>query len=76
MNEQQAIAELTVAELRRLIRETVQEAMAEILVELSVAAEHDAELTYQAEITDLLRASLQERLAGTASMELMPLVDD
>jgi hypothetical protein len=33
-------------------------ASAEVLVEFSLAAEHDAEVSYQAEMNDLLRASL------------------
>jgi uncharacterized protein YdhG (YjbR/CyaY superfamily) len=70
MNENDRIADLTVEELRTLIRQTVQEAMAEVLIEFSLAAEYDAELAYQAEMTDLLRSSLQERHPG-----LMPVVN-
>jgi hypothetical protein len=52
------VSKLTIGELKALIRETVQEAVAEVLVEFSLAAEHDAEVSYQAEMNDLLRASL------------------
>jgi hypothetical protein len=40
--------------------------MLEVMIELSVAAEHDAELAYQAEMTDLLRTSLGEGFSTVA----------
>ncbi|GAB4522651.1 MAG: hypothetical protein OHK0046_35520 [Anaerolineae bacterium] len=64
MNKTEPITTLTIAELQALIRETVQEAVAEVLVEFSIAAEHDAQLMYQAEIADMLRASLRGALQG------------
>lgn len=62
----QRIADLTVEEFQALIRQTVQEAMAEVMVEFSAAAERDAELTYQAEMTDLLRSSLHDEFPDRA----------
>ncbi len=53
------ISELTVSQLKRLIRRTVQEAVAEVIIEFSAAAEVDAQLTYEAEMVDYLRSILQ-----------------
>lgn len=66
--------QLTVGQLRALIRQTVQESFAEVLLEFTIAAEYDAELAYQAEVTELLRESLQERLAGFST--IIPTQDD
>lgn len=52
------ISELTVSQLQALIRRTVQEAVAEVIIEFSMAAEMDAQLTYEAEMADYLRAAL------------------
>jgi len=49
------IAELTVSQLQQLIRQTVQEAVAEVLIEFSIAAEADARMTEEAEMLDYLR---------------------
>jgi len=51
-------------ELKTLIRQTVQEATAEVLIEFSMVAERDAELLIKAEITDLLRNSLDDGSPG------------
>ena len=59
------IADLTIAEFHKLVRQVVQEAMAEVMVEFSVAMERDANLAAQAEITDWLRSSLHSELMGT-----------
>ena len=67
MNEQGRIADLTVEELKSLIRQIVQEAVAEVMVEFSIAAERDAELTFQAEVAELLRSSLNDGLPGALS---------
>lgn len=55
------VSDLTITELKSLIRATVQEAVAEVLIEFAAAAEIEAKITQDAEITDLLRASLQNR---------------
>jgi len=49
------IADLTVSQLQQLIRKTVQEAVAEVLIEFSIAAEVDARVTQDAEMMDYLR---------------------
>jgi hypothetical protein len=64
MNPYDRIADLTVEELKTLIRQTVQEATAEVLIEFSMAAERDAELLIKAEIADLLRNSLDDGSPG------------
>lgn len=77
MNEQERIAELSVGQLRDLIRTTVQEAMAEVLLEFSLAAEYDAQIVYEAEMNDLLRTTLHDQLAGSAfMMDGEPMLDD
>lgn len=53
------ISDLTVSELQQLIRETVQEAVAEVIIEFSMAAEAEERLQYEADMTDYLRTSLQ-----------------
>jgi hypothetical protein len=52
------ISELTVSELQELIRSTVQEAVAEVIIEFSLAAELDEQLAREAEMTDLIRNTL------------------
>ena len=58
MNPREGIADLSLDELKTLIRQTVQEAVAEVLVEFSIAAERDTGLMAQAELMVLLRNSL------------------
>ena len=65
MGQHSSIADLTIEEFKKLIRQVVQEAMAEVMVEFSVAMERDANLVAQAEITDWLRSSLHSQLMGT-----------
>ena len=64
MKPEERIADLTVEQLTLLIRRTVQEARSEVLLEFSLAAKHDADLCYEAEMTDLLRSAMQDRLVG------------
>jgi|GEM_PF-1602349 len=49
------IADLTVSQLQELIRQTVHEAVAEVLIEFSIAAEADARITEEADMMDYLR---------------------
>jgi hypothetical protein len=70
------IADLTVEQLQTLIRRTVQEAVAEVLVEFSLAAEIDADIAYQAEMTDYLRAALQDRPLALPQLEQAAELDD
>ena len=53
------ISELTVSQLQQLIRETVQEAVAEVIIELNAMAEAEEQLRLEAEMTDYLRATMQ-----------------
>lgn len=53
------ISDLTVSQFKRLIRETVQEAVAEVIIEFNAAAEMEAQLHYEAELTEYLRHSLK-----------------
>ncbi|MEM9955578.1 MAG: hypothetical protein AAF846_28510 [Chloroflexota bacterium] len=53
------VSELTVSQLRDLIKATVQEAMMEVLIEINTIAEAEADLLAEAEIADYLRSSMQ-----------------
>jgi hypothetical protein len=55
------IAELTVDELQALIQDTVRETMREVLRDFLAAMDSDAEVAFRAEMTDYLRASMQDR---------------
>ncbi len=67
------ISDLSVLELQSLIRETVQEAVAEVLVEFSVAAEAEEKIRFEAEMADILRSSMH----GLSLAEsLSPHLDD
>lgn len=72
----QQISELTVEQLQKLIKQTVQEALAEVLIEFSIAAEVDAEISYRAEITDALRAFLHDRRFSVLDLEHTVELDD
>lgn len=48
------ISDLTVSQLKRLIRETVQEAVAEVIIEINAIAQADDELESDADIADFL----------------------
>ena len=61
------ISELTVSQLQKLIRQTVQEAVAEVIIEFSAAAEIEAQLEYEADMVDYLRNTLQ----GIPALEAM-----
>lgn len=58
MNETK-ISELTVSQLKKLIKETVQEAVAEVLIEINAIAEAEDDLLAEAEIAEYLKTSLQ-----------------
>jgi type VI protein secretion system component VasK len=58
------VADLTEDELRQLIRETVLQAAREAVQEFLAEASYNAEMTLRAEVTDYLRASLDERFRG------------
>jgi len=53
------ISELTVSQLRRLIKETVQEAVVEVLIEINAIADAEDDLVAEAEMTEYLKASMQ-----------------
>lgn len=53
------ISELTVSQLQELIRSTVQEAVAEVILEFNAAAEVDDRLQFEADVTDYLRSSMR-----------------
>lgn len=53
------ISELTVSQLQELIRSTVQEAVAEVILEFSAAAEVEDRLQFEADVVDYLRSSMR-----------------
>lgn len=53
------ISELTVSQLKRLIKKTVQEAVAEVLIEINAIAEAEDELIAEAEMAEYLKSSIQ-----------------
>ena len=53
------ISELTVSQLKRLIKETVQEAVAEVLIEINAIAGAEDDLLAEAEMAEYLKASMQ-----------------
>lgn len=68
------VSELTVSQLRNLIKATVQEAMVEVLIELNTVAEAEADLLAEAEMADYLRSSMQGFMANELGMP--PHLDD
>ena len=51
--------------------------MVEVLVEFSVAAEHDAEVTFRAEVANFIRNSLHDDIASDFTDPLdLPRIDD
>lgn len=62
MDKNLPIAELTVEQLQALIRRTVQEAVAEVMIEFAIASEIDAELQQEAEMIDYVRSVLHPDL--------------
>jgi hypothetical protein len=53
------VSDLTVSQLRRLIRETVQEAVAEVIIEINAIAQAEEEVEADAEIAEFLRHTMQ-----------------
>jgi len=53
------ISELTVRQFQQLIKDTVQEAMVEVLIEINAIAEAEDQLAIEAEMTEFLKASMQ-----------------
>ncbi len=54
-----AIAELTVSELEELIKRTVKNSVAEVMLDFAMEADVEAHMVYAAEVNDMLRAEMQ-----------------
>ncbi len=54
-----AIAELTVNELEELIKRTVKDSVAEVMLEFAMEADVEAQMVYEAEINDMLRGEMK-----------------
>ena len=57
--DKRSIAELTVTELEELIKRTVKDSVAEVMIEFALEADVEAQMVYDAEINDMLRGELQ-----------------
>lgn len=53
------ISELTVGELQTLIRETVQQSVAEVMIEFAMVADLEAQIAFEAEMNELVRSEMQ-----------------
>ncbi|GAB1420399.1 hypothetical protein MASR2M15_04970 [Anaerolineales bacterium] len=58
---QQKVSDLTVEELKQIIRETVQSSVAEVMIEFALASRIDEQLLLDAEMADYLRDTLHRR---------------
>mgnify|MGYP000716484365 CR=1 FL=1 len=56
------ITDLTISQFKSLIRETVQEAVAEVIIEINAIAEADDDFMVEAEMAEYLRTSLQQNI--------------
>ena len=71
------ISELTVTELQDLIKKTVQKSVAEVMIEFVMVADIEAQLEYEAEMNDLVRAEMQSYTSlPTYDMKRTPKIDD
>ena len=66
MDSKQSINELTIEQLQSLIRNTVQEAVAEVMIEFAIASEIDEELEREADMVDYLRTAFHPLAASTS----------
>jgi hypothetical protein len=69
------ISELTVSQFRRLIRKTVQEAVAEVIIEFNAVAAAEEKLQMEAELAEYLRTTMQNR-PYDALFNNTPSIDD
>ena len=65
--DKRAIAELTVSELEDLIKRTVKDSVAEVMLEFVIEADVEAQMVYEAEMNDMLRNEMQSYGALLAS---------
>ena len=68
------LSELTVSQFQKLVRETVQEAVAEVIIEFSAVAEAEEQLRYEAEMADYLRHTMRD--VGFAEFGASSKMDD
>ena len=75
--DKRAIAELTVSELEELIKRTVKNSVAEVMIEFAIEADVEAQMVYEAEINDMLRNEMQSYGTLVAAAPITtPKVDD
>lgn len=56
------ISDLTVSQLKALIKETVQESVAEVIIEINAIAEAEDDFIVEAEMADYLKTTLQQNM--------------
>ncbi|MDE2747579.1 MAG: hypothetical protein OXI34_01310 [Chloroflexota bacterium] len=72
-----AISELTVSELEEIIRRTVKNSVAEVMLEFAMDADVEARVAYEAEINDMLRQEMQSfNTVGDLELTAAHKVDD
>ncbi len=57
--DKRAIAELSISELEELIKRAVKDSVAEVMLEFAIEADVEANVVYEAEINDMLRAEMK-----------------
>jgi hypothetical protein len=71
------ISELTVSELEEIIRRTVKNSVAEVMLEFAMEVDVEAQVAYEAEINDMLRQEMQSfNTVGDLELSTPNKVDD
>jgi len=70
------ISELTVGELQKLIKETVQKSVAEVMIEFAIVADLEEQLAFEAEMNDLVRSELQYATFPPVNINSSHKIDD
>ena len=71
------ITELTVGELENIIKRTVKNSVAEVMIEFAMEADIEAQIAYEAELNDMLRNEMQSYgKVHVTDMGIMPKADD
>ena len=71
------ISELTVSELEEIIRRTVKNSVAEVMLEFAMEVDVEAQVAYEAEINDMLRQEMRSfNTVGDLELSIANKVDD
>ena len=69
------VSDLTVSQLQQLIRETVQEAVAEVFIEFNAVAQAEEQMLLEAELAEYMRSNMQSQPYNTVFNDT-PQADD